>query len=123
MYNGGSQRNWVGASNVVNLAPYSTDRNGFLLIGSPEVNPDLALPLCSVQNGPDAIVLYRGPVEDFPSRSAPVSSGLVDAVAYSVNDVNASFLLRLLTPGQVQKKGDLKHLPVGNETVSRSPTV
>ena len=119
LYNGGSQGNWAGASNVVNLAPYSTDRNGFLLIGSPEVNPDIALPLYNLQNGPDAIVLYRGPVEDFPLRSAPVSSGLVDAVVYSVNDVNASLLLRLLTPGQVQIKEDPKHLPVGDETVSR----
>lgn len=119
LYNGGYQGNWAGASYAVDLSHHSTDRNGFLLIGSPDVNPDIALPLYKVQNGPDAIAVYRGATKKFTLKSFPVSGGLVDAVVYSVNNVNASLLLSLLTPGQEQLKEDPNYLIVGDETLSR----
>lgn len=121
LYNGGAKGNWAGAYKTIDLAQYGTDTNGFLLIGSAEVDPrpDIVLPFYSIQNGADAVVLYRSPANNFPKRSRPTLSGLIDAVVYSYADANATLLLNLLTPGQAQIKEDPNHVGIGDETISR----
>ena len=119
LYNGGPPgKSWAFAYYVKDLSQYGTDENGFLLVGSANLKPDIVLSLYSLQNGADAVVLYRGSAADHPMKSKPTSSGLVDAVVYSNSSTSAVTLLALLTPGQVQVKEDAT-FRVGDETISR----
>jgi len=55
-----------------------------------------------VQNGADAVALYLGTTEDFPSGTAPTERNLVDAIVYDTGDADDSALIDVLTPGQEQ---------------------
>lgn len=81
---------------ALDLAGYETDINGLLLIGSQFVvpTPQYLIPVSVIQNGPDAVALYRGEVDDFPDYTlAYVDDSLVDVLVYGTNDPNATGLL------------------------------
>lgn len=81
---------------AMDLAGYETDINGLLLIGSKFVvpTPQYLIPISVIQNGPDAVALYRGNYEDFPDQTlAYVNDDLVDVLVYGTNDPNATGLL------------------------------
>ncbi|HUH29107.1 endonuclease [Gelidibacter sp.] len=81
---------------ALDLAGYETDINGLLLIGSKFVvpTPQYLIPISVIQNGPDAVALYRGNYEDFPDQTlAYVNDDLVDVLVYGTNDPNATGLL------------------------------
>ncbi len=83
-FNGNHAAN--GAYLVVDLTGRSSDANGFFVIGSaavPEV--DLVLPNASIQNGADAVAVYRAPASAFVTGSRatpPTLDGLIDVVVY-----------------------------------------
>lgn len=85
----------------------SLDENGyFVLCGSAaavtgcdlEVAPATNL----VQNGADAVALYRGDASTFPNGTAVTSDNLVDALVYGTSDPDDAGLLPLLNAGQPQ---------------------
>ena len=81
---------------ALDLAGYETDINGLLLIGSKFVvpTPQYLIPVSVIQNGPDAVALYRGNDEDFPEYTlAYVDDSLVDVLVYGTNDPDANGLL------------------------------
>ncbi len=81
---------------ALDLAGYETDINGLLLIGSKFVvpTPQYLIPISVIQNGPDAVALYRGNYEDFPDHTlAYVDDNLVDVLVYGTNDPDATGLL------------------------------
>lgn len=82
-FNGNNPIN--GSYNVVNLDGFSTDSNGFLIVGDDAVpGVDIAIGASNkVQNGPDAVALYFGVPADFPTGTAPTTTNLVAALVYA----------------------------------------
>lgn len=81
---------------ALDLHGYETDINGLLLIGSKFVvpTPQYLIPVSVIQNGADAVALYRGDADDFPNNTlAYVDDSLVDVLIYGTNDPDATGLL------------------------------
>jgi hypothetical protein len=79
------------------LDGYSTDENGFFVLGSAGTpNVDFIIPDARIQNGPDAVVLYFGNADQFPNGTAPTVSGMMDAFVYGTGDTTASVLIAAL---------------------------
>lgn len=107
----------------ISLSDHYTDADGYFLIGSEGVQPrpSIVLPPNTVQNGPDAVAIYRS--DDPPSQHAEDSVptfGLLDAMVYRApgNDKNASVLTEALTPYQLPLLEYPQALP-GDESISR----
>ncbi len=98
-YNGG---NTDEVYNAIDLDGFSTDADGYFVIGSLSVqNLDLELS-GTIQNGPDAIALYQGDATDFPNGTGIVTTNLIDAVVYGTGDPDDAELLALVNAGQPQ---------------------
>lgn len=83
---------------ALDLDGYTTDINGLLLIGSTTVTPfpQYIIPVNMIQNGQDAIAIYRGDADDFPEGTLPyVSADLVDVLVYGTNDPDATSALEI----------------------------
>ena len=52
-----------------------------------------------LQNGPDAIALYRGHVGAFPFGTSVTGASLIDAVVYATNNKQGRRLVNVLVPG------------------------
>ncbi|WP_395056312.1 endonuclease [Flavobacterium sp.] len=70
---------------TIDLDGYSTDVNGIIHFGNPQVSPTpgFLVPVATIQNGPDTVGLYLGNATDFPINTTAHASGLIDALAYS----------------------------------------
>lgn len=90
------------------LDGYSTDANGFFVMGGATVNgATLIFNGGAIQNGADAIALYAGDASSFPNGAAIATSGLLDAMVYGTADAQADNLivglgLDVLFPGYTQ---------------------
>ena len=83
---------------ALDLSGYETDINGLLLIGSHFVipTPNYLIPVSVIQNGADAVALYKGSDLDFPEHTlAYVDDTLVDVLVYGTNDPDAIGLLEI----------------------------
>ncbi len=60
-----------------------------------------------LQDGPDAVALYRAPAGAFPHGTEATSRCLVDAVIYSTEDKEHISLVEKITPGKIH----LQNLP------------
>ena len=82
------------------LDGFSTNGDGFFVLGNPGVaNVDLVFDPGSfgtLQNGADAVALYRGDASDFPNDTAATTTNLVDAIVYDTNDSDDTELLAAL---------------------------
>ncbi|RXN21811.1 hypothetical protein ROHU_006888 [Labeo rohita] len=105
------------------LNGYYTDNDGYFLIGSSKFGPDIRIPPNTIQNGPDAIVLYRSKSPPSKEGQNIPKSGLLDAVVYRTrgSDKKLSELTEALTPGQLPLLEDISALPE-DETLSRCGT-
>lgn len=83
---------------VLDLAGYTTDSNGLLLIGSTTVVPfpQFIIPPNVIQNGEDALAIYQASIDDFPGETLATQTNLIDALVYGTNDPIATGLLELL---------------------------
>ncbi|MCH9660709.1 MAG: T9SS type A sorting domain-containing protein [Bacteroidetes bacterium] len=83
-YNGSSDNSYT----TVDLNGFSTDSNGFLIIGGDAVTGvDIMLGAENViQNGADAIAIYEDDAANFPDGTPATSTNLVDAIVYDTND-------------------------------------
>lgn len=107
----------------ISLSGHFTTSKGYFLLGSDRLAPapSLRLPPNTIQNGPDAVALYRS-LSGPPSavqRGIP-TRGLLDAVVYRQrgSDMEAQELSKALTPGQLPLLEDPDVLP-GDEALSR----
>ena len=83
-YNGSNDLSYE----TIDLSGYSTDANGFFIIGS-DATPGVDIPLGpdnTIQNGADAIAIYTGTAADFPNGTPVTSANLVDAIVYGTSD-------------------------------------
>lgn len=109
------------AYKVLDLKGYSTDERGFFLVGSVDMlpKPAILLPPNTVQNGPDAIVLYHTPATRYSEKMNVTAVGMVDAVVYMTRRTGgAEFLAETLTPGEqafVENEAALE----GDESIER----
>uniref|UniRef100_A0A3Q4IEX8 Si:ch211-183d21.1 n=1 Tax=Neolamprologus brichardi TaxID=32507 RepID=A0A3Q4IEX8_NEOBR len=109
------------AYKVLDLKGHSTDDRGFFLVGSVDMlpKPAILLPPNTVQNGPDAIVLYRTPAARYNEKMNVTAVGLVDAVVYMTRRTGgAEFLAEMLTPGEPAFVEDEMALE-GDESIER----
>ncbi|CAL8263951.1 unnamed protein product [Arctogadus glacialis] len=91
------------AYKVLDLKGHATDERGFFMVGSVDLRPkpSILLPPNTVQNGPDAIALYRSGAARYAERMNATAAGLVDAVVYMTRRTGgAEVLAEALTPGQ-----------------------
>ena len=88
-YNAGGTSPYSGTVSYysLDLDGYSTDVNGIIHFGNPQVSPTPAflIPITTIQNGPDVVGLYLGDATDFPINTTATANGLIDALAYSNN--------------------------------------
>ena len=107
----------------ISLSGHFTTARGYFLLGSDRLvpAPSLRLPPNTIQNGPDAVALYRSP-DGPPSSLRPgvPTAGLLDAVVYRLkgSDKEARTLSDALTPGQLPLLEDASAL-AGDEGLSR----
>ncbi|XP_061562515.1 uncharacterized protein si:ch211-183d21.1 [Phycodurus eques] len=107
----------------ISLSGHFTTAKGYFLLGSDRLvpAPSLRLPPNTIQNGPDAVALYRSPFgpPSAQQRGIP-TKGLLDAVVYRKmgSDQEAQELSKALTPGQLPLLEDPEVL-LGDEALSR----
>lgn len=100
-FNGNGDRSYAAHS----LDGFTIPAQGYFVIGSAGV-PRVDFPSLgegSLQNGPDAVALFAGSLEDFPDGT-PVGSAvgtLIDAVVHDDGDGHDEELLAALAPGSV----------------------
>jgi hypothetical protein len=103
LYNGDDEASY----GAYDLDGYSTDANGYFVIGDPDV-PNVAYSTGfsatsdDIENGADAVALYWTDATDFPNDTPVTSANLIDAIVYDTGQPDASGLLDVLTPGQAQ---------------------
>jgi hypothetical protein len=83
---------------VRDLDGLTTDINGLVVLGSSLVSPvpDQLLPESNIQNGADAVAIYRGSDTDWPNRAFATQTDLVSALIYDTDDADNSALMTLL---------------------------
>ncbi len=102
LFNGNHASN--GAYAVIDLSGKSSNARGFFVIGNAGVpNVDLVIPNASIQNGADAVAVYRAPASAFTtgaSASPPMLDDLVDVVIYgNASGEDADLLEAFQAPG------------------------
>jgi len=103
LYNGNGDASY----NAFDLDGYSTDENGYFVLGNVAVsNVSLVFNNNGLQNGADAVALYQDDAVNFPNGTAVTTTNLVDALVYDTNDSDDAGLLVLLNAGQPQINED-----------------
>jgi len=103
VYNGNGDASY----NAFDLAGYTTDANGYFVLGNAGVsNVGLIFNSNGLQNGADAVALYTGTAADFPNGTSVTTTNLVDALVYDTNDSDDAGLLVLLNTGEAQINED-----------------
>jgi len=85
--------------NAFDLDNYSTDANGFFVLGEATVSQvDYVFPNVQavIQNGADAVAIYIGNASQYPNGSAISTLNLVDAVVYGTADIQNNSLIAAL---------------------------
>ena len=108
------------AYRVIDLSGRKTDEDGYFIVGSAGVDPDIAVGSGALQNGPDAIALYAGDAAGFAVGMPLTTAGLVDAVVYGPGGSPDAGLLPLLEPGEPQVAEDSRGEPEAH-SLSRCP--
>ena len=128
LYNGNNDESY----NAIDLDGFSTNLDGFFLLGNPSVaNADLVFNNNTLQNGADAVALYQTDATDFPNGTTVTTNNLIDAIVYDTNDADDAGLL-VLTPDEPQFNEDengnkdtesLQRIPNGTGTfIAQAPT-
>ena len=99
------------------LTGYQTNASGYFVVANPGVpNADLTFDpgqFGNLQNGADAVVLYKGHATSFPNGAPITTANILDAVVYGTDDPTDAELLPLINAGQPQVNesvgGDQQH--------------
>ncbi|WP_340198552.1 lamin tail domain-containing protein [Ascidiimonas sp. W6] len=102
-YNGSNNLSYA----TYDLNGFTTNANGYLVLGNADVaNVSIVFGSNGLQNGADAVALYKANASDFPNGTAVTLTGLEDAVVYDTNDGDDADLLILLNAGEPQVNED-----------------
>ena len=90
LFNGGGDASYA----AYDLDGQSTDANGYFVIGdSGVVGVSITLLSSGIQNGADAVALYKSNKSDFPADTQVTTANLIDAVVYDSDDADDTGLL------------------------------
>jgi endonuclease I/uncharacterized protein YdeI (BOF family) len=104
-YNGSNDLSYA----AYDLDGYTTDANGYFVLGNADVaNVSIIFSSNGLQNGADAVALYKGDGTDFPNGTAITTTNLEDAIVYDTNDSDDAGLLALLNTDEPQINEDGK---------------
>ncbi len=104
-YNGSNDQSYA----TYDLVNQTTNANGYFVIGNTDVsNVSLTFPGNGLQNGQDAVALYKADAASFPNGSTVTTDNLIDAIVYDTNDSDDAELLVLLNVGEPQVNEDEK---------------
>lgn len=88
---------------TIDLSGYSTNAEGYLVIGNAAVSSvDIVVASNTIQNGADAVALYKTAASNFPNNTPVILDNLVDAFVYGTSDADDAGLLMLLNAGEPQ---------------------
>ncbi|EZH75155.1 endonuclease [Aquimarina atlantica] len=105
-FNGSNNQSYA----AYDLTGSTTNANGYFVIGNADVaNVGITFPGNGLQNGADAVALYKTAAFNFPNGSAVTTDNLVDAIVYDTNDSDDAELLVLLNSDQPQINEDEKN--------------
>ena len=97
-YNGATDTSYA----ALDLDGFTTDENGYFIIGQSGVSPSPDVIFSGIQNGADAVALYSADASDFPNGTPVTTENLIDAIVYDTDDADDPELLVLLNDGQLQ---------------------
>lgn len=127
-YNGSNDQSYA----TYDLTGFATNANGYFVIGNADVaNVSITFPGNGLQNGADAVALYKADAANFPNGTAVTTTDLIDAIVYDTNDGDDAELLVLLNTGEAQinedEKGDknfhsLQRFPNGSGGLRNTST-
>ncbi|WP_109436278.1 T9SS type A sorting domain-containing protein [Aquimarina sp. AU119] len=104
-FNGSNNQSYA----TYDLTGSTTNANGYFVIGNADVaNVSITFPGNGLQNGADAVALYKTEATNFPNGSAVTTENLIDAIVYDTNDSDDIELLILLNTGEPQVNEDEK---------------
>ena len=109
VFNGSDDQsyNLGGHGNAVDLDGFSTDVNGYFVLGNTGVaSADITFSNNSLQNGADAVALFTGDGTDFPNDTPVTTTNLIDAIVYDTNEGDDAGLLPLLNAAEPQVNED-----------------
>jgi len=106
---------------ALSLDGFTTDFNGLFVLGGPELvpSPNIDLPQNTLQNGADAVAVYRGSELDFPEGTLATIDNLVDALVYGTGDSTDQNLLDLLA--QTEQIDEDENGNKDSESIQRNP--
>ncbi len=127
-YNGSNNQSYA----TYDLAGFTTNSNGYFVAGNADVpNVSITFPGNGLQNGADAVALYKTDAASFPNGTTVTTDNLIDAIVYDTNDGDDAELLVLLNTGEPQvneaDKGDkdahsLQRFPNGSGGLRNTST-
>ncbi len=104
-YNGSNNQSYA----AYDLTGFTTNANGYFVAGNAGVpNVSITFPGNGLQNGADAVALYKADAANFPNGTAVTTDNLIDAIVYDTNDNDDAELLALLNAGEPQVNEDGK---------------
>ncbi len=105
-FNGSNNQSYA----TYDLTGTATNANGYFVIGNADVaNVSITFAGNGLQNGADAVALYKTVASNFPNGSAITTDNLVDAIVYDTNDSDDVELLVLLNANEPQLNEDGKN--------------
>ena len=102
------------------LDGHQTDADGYFVLGNAGLPADLTIAKGTLQNGPDAIGLYAGPLVNEDAGAPVTTEGLIDAIVYGPGDETDVGLLPLLASGQ-QQRDEGERGAAENHSLQRCP--
>lgn len=116
-YNGSDDQSYA----AYDLDGAVTSADGYYLLGNAGVTGvTTTFGGNGLQNGPDAVALYRGDADDFPNGTPVTTDNLVDAVVYGTDDSDDPGLAPLLADGAPQLN-EAANGNKDNESLQRLP--
>ncbi|MBP7948807.1 MAG: lamin tail domain-containing protein [Verrucomicrobiales bacterium] len=100
LFNGANDQSYA----VYDLAGKTTNAQGFFVIGNTGV-PGVGLDVGTgdfLQNGADAVAVYKAQAASFPTGTPVTAADLVDAVVYGTDDPEDAGLIGILNPNHSQ---------------------
>jgi len=117
LFNGNSDESYA----TFDLAGFSTDANGFLLLAN-DAFPGMDISLGAdngLQNGADAVAIYQASATSFPDGTLATTTGLIDALVYGTNDADDTGLLAAL--GETVQYDEAVNSNKDTESIQRNP--
>ncbi len=104
-YNGSNNQSYA----TYDLNGFTTNGSGYFVAGNAGVaNVTITFPGNGLQNGADAVALYKTDAASFPNGTAVTTDNLIDAIVYDTNDSDDTELLVLVNTGEPQINEDEK---------------